>query len=108
MKGILPDQIRGRGKQGYSLPIKNWLRQELKDYMNDLFDCSPLLKEAFNLEYIRTLMNDHQEYRANHNHILWALINLVVWHRLFIEGHSLEVHSPGTSSTLAPDGVAVS
>lgn len=85
MKGILPDQIRGRGKQGYSLPIKNWLRQELKEYMNDLFSCSPLLKEAFNLEYIRTLMKDHQEYRANHNHILWALINLVVWHRLFVE-----------------------
>lgn len=85
MKGILPDQIRGRGKQGYSLPIKNWLRQELREYMTDLLTSSPLMREAFNLEYIRQLMREHQEYRANHNHILWALINLAIWHRLFLE-----------------------
>ncbi len=85
MRGILPDSIRGRGKQGYSLPIKNWLRQELRDYMRDLLYASPLMKEAFEMTYIRRLMQEHQDYRANHNHILWALINLAVWHRLFVE-----------------------
>ena len=85
MKGLLPDAILQRGKQGYSLPIKNWLRQELREYMTDLLTSSPLIKQAFNLDYIRRLMREHQEYRANHNHILWALINLAIWHRLFIE-----------------------
>jgi asparagine synthase (glutamine-hydrolysing) len=88
MKGILPDPIRGRGKQGYSLPIKNWLRQELRKYMTDLLCGSPLLKDAFEMTYIRRLMQEHQEYRANHNHILWALINLAVWHRLFVENRA--------------------
>jgi asparagine synthase (glutamine-hydrolysing) len=86
MKGILPDEIRARGKQGYSLPIKNWLRQDLREYMTDLLTSSPLMGEAFNMNYIRQLIRDHVEYRANHNHILWALINLAIWHRLFIEG----------------------
>jgi len=85
MKGILPDVIRGRGKQGYSLPIKNWLRQELREYMTDLLTSSPLMSEAFNMNYVRQLIREHQDYRANHNHILWALINLAIWHRLFIE-----------------------
>ncbi|GIW54484.1 MAG: hypothetical protein KatS3mg082_0888 [Nitrospiraceae bacterium] len=85
MNGILPDQIRTRGKQGYSLPIKNWLRQELREYMTDLLSSSPLMKEAFNFTYIRQLIDEHQAYRANHNHILWALINLAVWHKLFLE-----------------------
>jgi asparagine synthase (glutamine-hydrolysing) len=88
MKGILPDKIRGRGKQGYSLPIKNWLRQELREYMIDLLTSSPLMKEAFNIQYIEKLIREHQEYRANHNHILWALINLAIWHRLFIEARA--------------------
>jgi asparagine synthase (glutamine-hydrolysing) len=88
MKGILPDKIRGRGKQGYSLPIKNWLRQELREYMVDLLTSSPLMKEAFNIQYIEKLIREHQEYRANHNHILWALINLAIWHRLFIEARA--------------------
>ena len=85
MKGILPDKIRLRGKQGYSLPIKNWLRQELRDYMTELLTSSPLMKEAFNINYIQQLIQEHMEYRANHNHILWALINLALWHRLFVE-----------------------
>jgi asparagine synthase (glutamine-hydrolysing) len=85
MIGILPDQIRNRGKQGYSLPIKNWLRQELREYMTDLLSSSPLMKEAFNFTYVRQLIDEHQSYRANHNHILWALINLAVWHKLFLE-----------------------
>ena len=85
MKGILPDHIRGRGKQGYSFPIKNWLRQELKGYMTDVLTSSPLMREAFNLSYIERLMKEHQEYRANHNHVLWALINLAVWHKLYVE-----------------------
>jgi len=88
MKGILPDKIRGRGKQGYSLPIKNWLRQELRDYMTEVVTGSPLMKEAFNMDYVKQLIREHQEYRANHNHILWALTNLAVWHRLFVEGRA--------------------
>jgi asparagine synthase (glutamine-hydrolysing) len=85
MKGILPKEILWRGKQGYSLPIKNWLRQELRDYMTDLLNSSPLIREAFNLAHVQRLMREHQDYRANHNHILWALINLAIWHRLFVE-----------------------
>ena len=85
MQGILPDRIRGRGKQGYSLPIKNWLRHDLNDYMTDVLTSSPLMKESFNFDYIQGLMQEHHAYKANHNHILWALINLAVWHRQFVE-----------------------
>jgi asparagine synthase (glutamine-hydrolysing) len=85
MKGVLPEEILQRGKQGYSLPIKNWLREELREYMTELLTSSPLMKEAFNLDYIKQLIREHQEYRANHNHLLWALINLAVWDRCFIQ-----------------------
>lgn len=85
MKGILPDPILRRGKQGYSLPIKNWLRQDLRDYMIDLLSTSPLMGPVFNLSHVKTLIQQHMDYRANHNHILWALVNLAIWYRLFIE-----------------------
>lgn len=88
MKGILPDHIRRRGKQGYSLPIKNWLRNQLRDYMIDLFDSSPIVNDLFNPRYIQRLVTEHLEHKANHNHILWALINVAIWHRLFIEART--------------------
>jgi asparagine synthase (glutamine-hydrolysing) len=86
LRGILPDVILDRGKQGYSLPVKNWLRTELREFTRDTLDSSPVIDEWFDRRYIRQLAEEHEAYRANHNHILWALLNLAIWHRLFMEG----------------------
>jgi asparagine synthase (glutamine-hydrolysing) len=86
MRGILPEAILTRGKQGYSLPIKNWLRMELREFMMDTLDGSPVVNDLFDKRYIHRLIEEHQTYRANHNHVLWGLLNLAIWHRLFIEG----------------------
>ena len=80
---FLPENIIYRGKQGYSLPIKNWLREELKDYMIDLLKNSPIIKENFNNSYLSELIKEHLELKHNHNHILWALINLSLWYKKF-------------------------
>jgi len=85
MRGILPDVILRRGKQGYSLPVKNWLRAELRDYFLDTIRSSPIVGDLFDVRYIERLVAEHDGYRANHSHTLWALLNLGVWHRLFME-----------------------
>jgi hypothetical protein len=33
------------------------------------------------------LQSEHFAGRANHGFKLWVLMNLVEWHRLFVEGH---------------------
>jgi len=86
MQGVLPEFILQRGKQGYSLPLKTWLRGELHDYMVTLLNNSPLLQEHMQLPYVNTLIDEHQRRIKNHNHVLWALINLSLWHRRYIEG----------------------
>lgn len=80
---FLPESIIYRGKQGYSLPVKNWLREELKDYMIDLLKNSPIIKENFNNSYLSELIKEHLELKHNHNHILWALMNLSLWYKKF-------------------------
>ncbi len=84
LTGLLPDNIVHRGKQGYSLPVKHLLRNELKDYMVELLNDSSMLRENFNMEYINTLIEEHTGMVHNHNHILWALINAAIWHNRFI------------------------
>jgi len=85
MKGILPEDIRRRGKQGYSIPIKNWLRVELKDYMHDVLRDSVLIQKFFKPAQVEKMVNQHLASSHNRNHEIWALLNLAVWHRLFIE-----------------------
>jgi len=80
---FLPDKIIYRGKQGYSLPVKNWLRGELKDYMISLFNQSPVIKENINSDYLNLLIDEHLSMKHNHNHLLWALINLSLWYKKF-------------------------
>ena len=36
MRGILPERILTRRKEGFSIPMKNWLRVELQPLMRDL------------------------------------------------------------------------
>jgi asparagine synthase (glutamine-hydrolysing) len=83
LKGILPDNIVNRGKQGYSLPVKHLLRNELKSYMVALLNESTLIRENFRPDYVNQLIQEHCRGSHNHNHILWALINTAVWHNRF-------------------------
>jgi asparagine synthase (glutamine-hydrolysing) len=85
LAGVLPPRILTRGKQGYSLPLKRWLRHELRDYMIQLLDGSEVVRTHFDRDGVRAMIGEHLARRANHNHTLWALINLTLWHRRFIE-----------------------
>ncbi|MCP3901091.1 MAG: asparagine synthase (glutamine-hydrolyzing) [Desulfobacteraceae bacterium] len=85
LQGILPDKIVNRGKQGYSLPVKHLLRGELKQYMVSLLNDSPLIKRNMNIEYVNQLIQEHSDMVHNHNHVLWALMNLSIWHNKFFQ-----------------------
>ena len=86
MAGILPSFVLERRKQGYSLPLKTWLRGELRGYMTDLLNTSPLIQEHLQLGYVNTLIDEHVRRVRNHNHVLWALMNVAIWHRRYVEG----------------------
>lgn len=83
LKELLPQKIVNRGKQGYSLPVKHLLRGDLKEYMVNLLNDSPLLRQYTNMECVNTLINEHCAMKHNHNHVLWALMNVSIWHNRF-------------------------
>ncbi len=92
LKGILPENIVNRGKQGYSLPVKHLLRDQLKETMLTLLNESPLVRETTNQACVQRLIREHLAARHNHNHVLWGLMNLALWHRRFI-AQSAEIQS---------------
>ncbi len=85
MEGILPDEIIYRRKEGFSIPIKNWLKQELKELMMEYLS-EKRVKEAgfFNYAYIKKLINEHLNAKQNHAHRLWALILFSLWREKFL------------------------
>jgi len=83
LEGLLPDKIVHRGKQGYSLPVKHLLRGELRDYMVERLHDSTVLRETMDMACIDRLIAEHDARKHNHNHILWALLNVAIWHDRF-------------------------
>lgn len=83
LEELLPHNIVHRGKQGYSLPVKHLLRGELKHYMVSLLNESPLIRQYMNVEYINRLIDEHCAMKHNHNHTLWALMNVSIWYNRF-------------------------
>lgn len=86
LEDYLPRHIVYRGKQGYSLPVKHLLRNELREYMTHTLMSSPVIRENMNLTYVQTLIQEHVDQKHNHNHVLWGLLNVAIWHRRFFEG----------------------
>ncbi len=85
LKGLLPDNIVNRGKQGYSLPVKHLLRGDMKEYMVTLLNESPIIRENMHLGFVNRLIKEHSDMVHNHNHVLWALINIAIWHNRFFK-----------------------
>ncbi len=80
----LPKEVQNRDKQGFSIPIKNWIRGELKPMMTDFLDESRIRQQGFfKSKYITRIMDAHIKGKENHSHILWALMFFQQWYDLY-------------------------
>lgn len=80
MEDILPPEIVYRAKEGFSIPIKNWLKDELKDLMMEYLSEKRIRESGlFNFRYVEKMVTDHLHNRQNHSHRLWALILFEMW-----------------------------
>lgn len=86
MKGILPDEIINRRKEGFSIPIKNWLKTDLKGLMSDYLSEEKIMDAGlFNYKYVKKMKDDHLGNRQNHAHRLWSLILFNIWREKFLK-----------------------
>ena len=73
----LPPPVRRRGKEGFSIPMKQWLAKELEPLMRDLLSRARLeARGLFQADEVNHLMAEHVAGRQNHAHRLWCLMAL--------------------------------
>jgi asparagine synthase (glutamine-hydrolysing) len=90
--GLLPESILGRGKEGFSMPMKQWLAHEWNGLMHELLSPASLAAAGvFQGRYVQRLMREHESGAHNHSHLLWALMVLQLWRERF----ALERQWPG-------------
>jgi asparagine synthase (glutamine-hydrolysing) len=103
MSGRLPSAVLNRPKQGFSIPLKNWLRGPLQPMMMDLLSADRVRQRGyFQPDRVTDWVSEHLAGRANHSHRLWALMMLEMWHRNVLEKSSsaLPLEASRTSESL--------
>ena len=81
----LPGRIAGRAKQGFSIPLRDWLRGDLKYLLDDYLDEARLRREGyFEPGPVRQLVAEHCGRRANHSHLLWSLVSFQMWKERYL------------------------
>ncbi len=86
MRARLPEGIATRAKQGFSIPMKNWIRGELLELTHDSVFSSRLIEEHFQKSVLQRLWDEHQQLQHNHSHLFWTLLNVSLWERLLLTG----------------------
>jgi asparagine synthase (glutamine-hydrolysing) len=82
----LPCEVIYRPKQGFSLPLKHWLRTDFAPMLNRLLPNGNLVQAGwFKKSAIQRLIAEHTGGAAEHTHRLWSLLWLELWHRIFVE-----------------------
>src|SRR5439155_21233091 len=85
MRGILPDGVIDRRKQGFAVPLGRWFRGRLGRFVRDL-----LLSETsrhrgiLDPGYVERLLARHERGR-DEGLRLWTLISFELWCRLFLD-----------------------
>jgi len=103
MADYLPPDILTRGKEGFSIPIKNWIKHDLKDLMMDVLSPGRIKREGFfESTFVEQLKNEHLSGKENHSHRLWAMMVFGIWQDYFLRnGETLNETDIQTSKEFA-------
>jgi asparagine synthase (glutamine-hydrolysing) len=85
MERLLPRENIYRPKEGFSIPIKHWLRRELRELMLDHLS-EKRIREAgyFNAAPVQKMIDAHLAGRRNFSHQLWALLVFEIWKSAYL------------------------
>lgn len=86
MEQRLPRELLDRPKKGFSVPLRNWFREELKDLpAGILLSERARHRRLFDEQTVRLLIDQHQKGVFDHAHRLWLLIEFEAWAQTFLD-----------------------
>ena len=83
-RSLIPNEILERKKVGFRVPVNKWFQGPLKEYLCDhLRGNDSKTRAYYDPQVLDRMVDDHIDGRQNHEKLLWALLNLEIWHRQY-------------------------
>ncbi len=82
MKRLLPPTILERPKVGFRVPVNEWFRGSMREYLYDhLTGSSSRTLDYYRKPVLERILKEHVSGQQNHEKLLWTLLSLEIWHR---------------------------
>ncbi|MBF0358608.1 MAG: asparagine synthase (glutamine-hydrolyzing) [Magnetococcales bacterium] len=75
----LPATIANAPKKGFSLPLGEWMRGDLKEWSHDMIFDRPSWQPFLRQEAVRQLWLEHQTKKWDHTQRLWSIVAWNLW-----------------------------
>ncbi len=82
----VPAKLFERPKQGFNIPLGEWMRGALRGWCEDLLNAQTLADQGFfDAAQIRKIWDEHLAGRGNHANALWSVLMFQAWHKRWME-----------------------
>jgi asparagine synthase (glutamine-hydrolysing) len=89
LSDVLPPEVLERPKQGFEMPVAAWMRNDLKDVLDDVFsERSVQERGLFKADGMSTIYQNFLDGNGPYMRV-WALATLELWMRSFIDGREI-------------------
>ena len=89
LSDVLPLDIIERRKRGFGAPMGTWLQRELRPLRDSLLSRETIeARGHFNWPVVESVCALHDAGREDFTDLLMVMINLELWHRLFVDRRS--------------------
>jgi asparagine synthase (glutamine-hydrolysing) len=87
MKDALPPAILSRRKMGFPVPVGAWFRGPYRHLVEDcVLGERARGRGLFTPQALTRIVREHDAREVDHSERLWALVNLELWQRIFLDG----------------------
>ncbi|MEN8905016.1 MAG: asparagine synthase (glutamine-hydrolyzing) [Clostridiales bacterium] len=83
-KNKIPGHVVNRRKLGFPVPMKLWLKKELRDWSKELINKSKT-DYLIDKDYILMLLHKHSYEKVDYSRKIWSVLIFMLWHSIFID-----------------------
>jgi asparagine synthase (glutamine-hydrolysing) len=106
-RGLVPDRILDRPKQGFDVPLQRWINHELREQIREtLTGPRAHARGYFDPAYVALLFDEHERGRRDHSTPLWTLFMLELWHRSYADADASAAQR-GCAADAIPEAISL-
>ena len=86
LEPYLPRAVISRGKTGFGAPLRNWMRDDLRDTVDDVLSESSIRSRGlFDPRGVQEMIERDRKQHADASYTIFSMMCIELWCRMFVD-----------------------